>query len=176
MRGGEQPGGGVSAISGSGSWEARPRVGGAGCAGPTRLRVRGSGIAARPGRCGWPLGTGGVPGQRCALPGPGRPRQSFGNFHTPTKGREAFERREAAGTKQGLAGGTANSVRTAQSAPPAAARGALGAAATHAPPTTARLGVPGRLPCWRGAGGRGLRGGLSRERAVQGLAAEGLQE
>ena len=34
-----------------------PRVGGAGCAGPARPRVRGSGTAVRPGRCGW-LGRG----------------------------------------------------------------------------------------------------------------------
>lgn len=39
--------------------EARPRVGGAGCASPSRLRFETRGTAARPGRCGRVVGAGG---------------------------------------------------------------------------------------------------------------------
>jgi hypothetical protein len=51
------------------------------------------------------------------------------------------------------------------------ARGALGAAATHAPLAT---GVRARLPRGQGGGREGMRGGISRERAAPRLAAEGL--
>ena len=59
--------------------ETRPRVGGAGCASPSRLRFETRGTAARPGRCGRVVGAGVIRGQRLAFlaqGGLGRPQET----------------------------------------------------------------------------------------------------
>lgn len=150
--------------------EARPRVGGAGCASPSRLRVRdsGHGGAPRPLRAGgrgrrYPRPALGFSGSR--WPGP-----SSGNFRTLRKAakRPCPLRERSCGDQTTLR--RIEATRSSLAARPLCsrtARGALGAAATHAPLAPVRHGVQGRLPRRRGAGGRGLRCGLSRERAAQ---------
>lgn len=148
--------------------EARPRVGGAGCASPSRLRFETRGTAARPGRCGRVVGAGVI--RALGFSGSRWPGPSSGNFRTLRKAakRPCPFRERSCGDQTTLrrieATGSSLAARPLCSR---TALGALGAAATHAPLAPVRHGVQGRLPRRRGAGGRGLRCGLSRERAAQ---------
>ena len=137
-------GGGVSGARGG-----EARVGGAGCASPSRLRVQGSGHggASRPLRAAgrgrrYPRPAFGFSGSR--WPGP-----SSGNFRTLRKAakRPCPLRERSCGDQT-----TLRSVEATDSSLAAhplcsrTARGALGAAATHAPLAPVRRGVQGWLP------------------------------
>lgn len=141
-----------------GPGEARPRVGGAGCASPSRLRVRssGHGVAPRPLRAAgrgrrYPRPALGFSGSR--WPGP-----SSGNYRTLRKDakRPCPLRERSCGDQTTLprvaATGFSLEARPLCSR---TARGALGAAATHALLAPGRRGVQGRLPRQQGAGGGG---------------------
>lgn len=123
-----------------------------------------------------PLGPGGVRERRRALSAPLRPQPSSGNLCPLRKGRKNRSAR------RGEEPQAEARPRRGQRPPPRVrprplgprrARGALGAAATHAPPATKRRGARARRPRGRGAGGGGPCGGLSRERAARRLGAEG---
>ncbi|XP_011915758.1 PREDICTED: uncharacterized protein LOC105585862 [Cercocebus atys] len=129
-----------------------------------------------PGPLRVPLGPDGVRERRRALSGPLRPQPSSGNLCPLRKGRKNRSAR------RGEEPQAEARPRRGQRPPPRVrprplgprrARGALGAAATHAPPATKRRGARARRPCGRGAGGGGPCGGLSRERAARRLGAEG---
>lgn len=87
---------------------------------PRRPRVRGSGRAARPGRCG------GRCGRRC--PGPKAAPLSSRNLRAPRTGREAVPPlgEGGRGTKPTSQGAAAGSPRAAASAPPADCAGCSG--------------------------------------------------
>nr|XP_037845658.1 uncharacterized protein LOC119621167 [Chlorocebus sabaeus] len=122
-----------------------------------------------------PLGPGGVRERRRALSGPLLPQPSSGNLCPLRKGRKNSSAR------RGEEPQAEARPRRGQRPPPCVrprplgprrARGALGAAATHAPPATKRRGARARRPRGRGVGGGGPCGGLSRERAARRLGAE----
>ncbi|XP_023048659.1 uncharacterized protein LOC111526889 [Piliocolobus tephrosceles] len=162
--------------SGVGLREARPRVGGAGCAGPARRQVPGSDHGSIPRPLRVPLRAGRVRERRRALSGPLQPQQSSGNLCPLRKGRKnrsARRREEPQAEARPRKGQPPASRVRPRPLGPRRARGALGAAATHAPPATKRRGARARRPRGRGLGGGGPCGGLSRERAARRLGAEG---
>ncbi|XP_011810016.1 PREDICTED: splicing factor, arginine/serine-rich 19-like [Colobus angolensis palliatus] len=122
-----------------------------------------------------PLGAGGVRERRRALSGPLQPQPSSGNVYPLRKGRKNRSARR--GEEPQAEARPRKGQRPAPRIRPRPfdsrrARGALGAAATHAPPATKRRGARARRPRGRGVGGGGPCGGLSRERAARRLGAE----
>lgn len=138
-----RPGGGVRILR-VGLPGGEAPVGGAGCAGPA-----GPGFEARAGRR---VQAAAVVGAAGGVPGPRRPRCPHGTSARRGQAARRFrpEGRAAAGPSQPLRGRLPAPRVRPRPLRPRTARGALGAAATHAPPATSAAGPAFALPPARG--------------------------